>query len=582
MADPLPGQIEDGYRFNGGSAADPNAWTKLPAVGAVEDGYRFKGGDPASRNSWEVAPSSDGTTLARGVGLGVLGFNDAVAGALGGPVDIAAYGLRQLGVNADKPLLGSGNFRDIFDYTATLPRRIFDVGARGGDAGPLTESRTARDVPRNDIEKIAYGAGKGVGGAASFFLPAGVVSKLAPANTATQGVARQLAAQPVAQTALGGLGGAVTETTGDPWLGAGASLLAGGGGSLARRALTPAGEQYLNEEQRRLLQVLTDAGVPTTAAQASGSPFMRTVESGMKFNPLTSAVANADAQTQRAAFNRAVTTATGEATDSVTPQWLQGTKERLGRGFEDVAARNTIGLDNQLAADMATVTSEYGRNLNALQRPIFDRIVREIEARGVVMPGADYQKLRSTLGRLASGTSDTEYGNALAGLQKALDDAATRSLSPADAALWQQLRGQYGAYKTVQDAMRTGSGTAGDIAPVQLHIAARDRNSQQLRDLAMAGREFVRDTIPNSGTAQRLTTQAAVSGAPFFAVEPTMALGAFFAPPVIQAAMRSGPGRAYLTNNLMGGVESPLSSRLALGTFAQRELQDRQAPAKRR
>lgn len=62
---PLPtpkvGAVDNGFRFTGGSPADPNNWKKLPPKkGAVEDGFRFVGKDPADPNSWSDVDQEGG------------------------------------------------------------------------------------------------------------------------------------------------------------------------------------------------------------------------------------------------------------------------------------------------------------------------------------------------------------------------------------------------------------------------------------------------------------------------------------------------------------------------------------------
>ena len=53
MADPKVGTVKDGYRFKGGSPANPSNWQKLPPQkGEFQNGYEFLGGNPADPKSW--------------------------------------------------------------------------------------------------------------------------------------------------------------------------------------------------------------------------------------------------------------------------------------------------------------------------------------------------------------------------------------------------------------------------------------------------------------------------------------------------------------------------------------------------
>jgi len=63
MPPPTPkvGTVDNGFRFAGGSPADPNNWKRLPPKkGAVEDGFRFVGKDPADPNSWSDVDQEGG------------------------------------------------------------------------------------------------------------------------------------------------------------------------------------------------------------------------------------------------------------------------------------------------------------------------------------------------------------------------------------------------------------------------------------------------------------------------------------------------------------------------------------------
>ena len=63
MPPPTPkvGTVDNGFRFTGGSPADPKNWKRLPPKkGTVEDGFRFVGKDPADPNSWSDVDQEGG------------------------------------------------------------------------------------------------------------------------------------------------------------------------------------------------------------------------------------------------------------------------------------------------------------------------------------------------------------------------------------------------------------------------------------------------------------------------------------------------------------------------------------------
>lgn len=208
-----------------------------PSAGGVQD--------------WEPQGYSGTQMAARKVGLAAQGINDGfLPTIIGAPVDAVAWGLRQVGIPVNDPLGGSKSIKRGIDYVATLPGRVSDAVSQGS-TNPLSDARTSRIEPVTTGEKTAYGAGEGVGNVLAMTLPAGVVGRVAAPGSVTQGVSNALATQPVLQTVAGGVGGAVTGATDNPWLG----LAAGVGVPLA-----VAGAQKAAKVGGSLLQPFTEAG----------------------------------------------------------------------------------------------------------------------------------------------------------------------------------------------------------------------------------------------------------------------------------------------------------------------------------
>ena len=190
---------------------------------------RYTSGSQGGVQDWEPSSFSGGQMAARKVGLVAQGVNDAfLPTIIGAPVDAVARGMRQVGIPVNDPLGGSKSIKRGIDYVATLPGRVSDAVSQGS-AAPLTDDRTSRIEPVTTGERTAYGAGEGVGNVLAMTLPAGVVGRVAAPGSVTQGVANALATQPVMQTVAGGVGGAVTGATDNPWYGLGAGVLAGVG-----------------------------------------------------------------------------------------------------------------------------------------------------------------------------------------------------------------------------------------------------------------------------------------------------------------------------------------------------------------
>lgn len=246
----------------------------------------------------------------------------------------------------------------------------------------------------------------------------------------------------------------------------------------------------------------------------------------------------------------------GQDADNAAPGTMDDAATAFGQRFDDLTSRNVVNVDPDLRTGLTAAQRDYGRVLPSQQRAVVDNVIDDILA-NPQMSGAAYQEARSRLTR--AGTSyrqnDPALSEALFAVRNALDEAATRSISPADSAAWHQLRGEYRNYAAIRNAMKSGDATttAGNIAPSRLGVAIRAQEGQRyargqhaLSDLERIGQQFVRDKIPNSGTAERLLTGGALAGGAV--IEPTTAAVALTAPPLVQALMNSRAGRAYLSN----------------------------------
>jgi hypothetical protein len=341
---------------------------------------------------------------------------------------------------------------------------------------------------------------------------------LAADNAGIAGRAAVGATEGLAMTALDAAGRDKELTRGNMLAGAALGGGVAGGLAAAGRARLPAGN--MTAEDQRLASVLRNEGVELTAGQRTGSKPVQWMETVLADLPFTGQPGQRIADAQARAFNSAALRTAGSNADEATGAVMTATQRTLGNRIENIAARNTIQFDRQFVQDVRTVASEYAENLNTLQKPIFERLVLDIGATGGVMSGTAYQKLRSTLTRISRSEGDTELANALRGLRGALDDAATRSINPADARAWDATRRQYANYKTIEKAMK-GAGAevaGGNISPRQLRAAIAQRDPEgyvqgrgDMTDLAKAAERFMKP-LPNSGTAPRSFYQGLFQG----------------------------------------------------------------------
>lgn len=419
---------------------------------------------------------------------GMSAFDKFMAGA-GKSVADTGQGVGQL--------LGLVNQADV-DESSALDRPLMETGA--GVAGNIAGEMAQLAIP------LGGGAALASRGAAKVApkAVAAVSTKLGKAAPVVAGAAENAilsGAKPVEtgeSRASNAAGGAVASVAGNA-VGAGLAKASRG----AADAIAP--------NIRALYEKAIEMGIPVRADQLGDSKFLKTLASTLERLPLTGGQAAQEAQQE--AFNRAVSRQFGADTTKITPEVYAAAKRRIGGQFEALSGRNNLTVDDVLTGRLNSVVDEAGKfgdpaTANAVKNAVDGVLSR---ADSGVMPGRAYQSMDSMLGKLTK--TGGEKAHFLGQVRETLRNAMDGSISPADKEAWQLARTQYKALKTVRDLVAK-DGASGDISPALLAGRVNASNAGKeamasgragdMGDLAMIGRQFVRDPIPNSGTADRL------------------------------------------------------------------------------
>lgn len=380
--------------------------------------------------------------------------------------------------------------------------------------------------------------------------------------------------------ALGGIQGALQPVgTGESralntGFGAGAGLIGQGVGNLIGRGLRPV-TSALSPEKQALAQAATREGIPLSAGQATGSRPLQIAESVMENLPSTSASQLAEREAQKRAFTSAVLKRAGISGDTASAPVLLGQKQALGGTLGDIAKGGSIdfnkGLTDRLASIVDDASQHLPPDLASKVSGTVDKVLQQVGPEGS-MAGTNYQGWREPLRGLAK---NTETGRYFGQIRKALDEAFTSQAGEG----YQATSRQYANLKTIIDSMG-GSGALpaeGQIPPSALSSAlARSIGKENktlgggdLNELARIGQAFIKDQIPNSGTAQRQAIQALLQtgggsllggGAALTtghdplkgaAIGAGLGAGSIAAPRIAQALMNSPAGQAYLKQGLV-------------------------------
>jgi len=485
----------------------------------------------------------------------------------------------------------------------------------------LSMYRGARDQYREDSPKAA--AATEIAGSLSTAIPAmalggagfesapGIVGRMAAPATSAAGKMAQYAAMGAAPASVYGFNegeGGFGERAGE----AGKSAAIGGlVGTALPYAMSAAGRvvqpvrSRLSDELKRLAQVAADENIPLTAAQITGSGPLKLMESVFGKMPMTSGTQEAINEAQRKAFNKAVMGKAGIEADNAAPEVMADAFKRIGSKFDNLAANTVVDMDQPFFDAVRAAQHDYGRRLPTDVAPVFQSYIDDIAAMqaaggqpgvlGISIDGPAFQNVYSNLRRAArNAKARPELQGALNELANAFDDAMARTgrnpgnlpmpagsplpsaVNPADE--WAVARRQYANLLPIDNAMAstTAAATAGDIPPSALARAVINQQGKKgfttgrgdLNDLARVGTAFIRDNVPDSGTAQRmmmqnLLTGGAAGGAGYLGTggDPTtgiaMAALGLGGPRAVQAAYNAPIVQKYLTNTALDQIVAP-------------------------
>lgn len=346
-------------------------------------------------------------------------------------------------------------------------------------------------------------------------------------------------------------------------IGAAAPLI----GQLGRRLISP---NPASASQTNAAQVMAREGVDLTAGQMTGNKGLQYLESELGKGRA------ADLMEQQAEqFTQSVLRRAGINAQRATPEVIDTAFDTIGQQFDNMAMITDTPFDSALQNNLLGVAADY-IDTAANPAPVVERLVNRLgelaQSNGGRVTGRVYQNMRSEIGRLIR-AADPATKMALRELQDALDDGIERNLSGQTLEAWRALRRQYQNMLIVERGVTSAGQNAasGLITPAQLRSAAINiggrrsfaRGTNDFTELANAAVQTM-TPLPQSGTAPRFAAQmlgtipaaiGAAAGSP--AGIPGAIGGALVGaavPAAVGRAVLSGPGRAYLSNQVATGV----------------------------
>ena len=477
---------------------------------------------------------------------GMSGTEKFLAGAGKGMTDVAR-GVGQLVGMVDKQDVDEAKARDA---------ALADTGA--GMAGEVIGNLALTAIP-------GAGAGALATKGAMAVLPTAVRALAPTAGGALSGAAVSGTTAPVA--------------TGETRLGnAGYGAAGGALGDVAARGLSRVVQPI--RQSQAVKKLLSEGIVPTPGQAAGADSFLGRMEQRLQSIPLvgdlvTGGRNRATAEFNEAAINRALpegaTRIKGIGRDAI-----RQADQVLSQGYDDVLSRiQTVTPTPAFVSSVANAFNDPDLALSATNQQRLRSVIKmQFSGRSGVdqttgeMSGEIAKRIDSTLGRLArenmgsSVADDRALGRAIRNAQTAWRDAIRQAApDPQTGAQLDALNKAYANFVRIERAAGATGAKDGVFTAAQLQRAVKTsdqsarkgqfaRGNALMQDLSDAGTATLSQTVPNSGTADRVLNAMLLGGGASM-VHPG-SLAALVAAP----AVYSRGGSRYAVGNLVPGQQT--------------------------
>lgn len=373
-------------------------------------------------------------------------------------------------------------------------------------------------------------------------------------------------------------------------------------GNVLASALKPVTSR-LGPQEQAIAAAAEREGIPLTAGDRTGSRPLKITESVLENLPSTSARQLEGRDVQQRAFTSAVLRRSGINSDVADAQTLLSQKKAIGGELGNIAKGGQVDFSSGLNSRLDEIAADAARHLPPDVAANVTSTIEKIQQQAAhqsslvgAMSGDTYQGWREPLRGLAS---NSETGRYFQQIRSAMDDAFRTQLPVTEGEAFKEASRKYANLKTTIDAMG-GAGNlpgTGQVSAAQLSSAlARSMGREgkalgrgDLNELSRVGNMFVKEQIPNSGTAQRmmiqnLMTGNAGAGLGYYqggtpesaAAGAALTMGGSLAgPKLVQALMNSGAGQKYLTEgavNLSPAARKALTDALRSGAIGSTPL----------
>lgn len=302
-----------------------------------------------------------------------------------------------------------------------------------------------------------------------------------------------------------------------------------------------------SETGAQALKLAQKYNIPLGIDDITDSPFYKTLISEGKNIPFSGS--GTKGVEQNKAFTRAVAKSVGMDTDKLTVEAIDDAFTNVGKEFDDLTKGKTFTINDDVAHGLNEILSvaENG-GYGAEGTKLFAKYVKDLGAvtdmNGQV-PGEVLSKVRGQLNAVGRKGSDPNAKAIARDLEGAISDFITDGSPGA----LKQAKYRYKNLIAIEP-LAAKDQLGGQISPAQLLGRVRQvykrqfsrGNAGELGDLANVG-QFIKESVPNSGTSQRTMAKNLLTGNALGSV-PTYIFGG----PVAAAAQLGASGLAMGAN----------------------------------
>lgn len=358
-----------------------------------------------------------------------------------------------------------------------------------------------------------------------------------------------------------------------PWARFGGAFLGGAIPTMARRTVTPFPASDERTNFVNLLNNKIGSGMPMTAGQKTGSPFLQGLE-GQNMNSVAAPNWIKTLPEQQAAgFTKGAMSSMGSPASDASAANLRGGVQNLSSSYDPLIKNSeVIGAPfDALQKSLGDIRKNFTRVAGTDKSKALDEVVNDIKhgAQGpqasstvASIPGERYQYLRQSIANKIETATTPSEKNSLVEMRSALDKAMSDSLPAEQAAKLKELNTQWANSQIIKDSVISPEGT---ISPKDLGASVlRNRGREaynldkagELGPYARAGESVLKipEAPPHGSHPIAHTAGALIGGAPGFAMggvqgaEAGGVLGMFALPHMVDA-LRQNPVTARLLFN---------------------------------